>query len=90
MQALPTLSGPIQELTIDFIIDLPLSTYEGKVYNSILVIVDRYTKIVRYIPYNKTCTSVQLIDLFIKEIVCKYGMPKGIMSDRGSVFTSAY
>jgi hypothetical protein len=80
----------MQELTMDFIVDLPPSAYEGKAYNSILVIVDRYTKIARYIPYNKTCTSVQLTDLFIKEIVYKYGMLKGIMSDRGSIFTSAY
>jgi uncharacterized membrane protein len=90
MQALPTLNGPIQELIIDFIIDLPPSAYEGKAYNSILVIVDRYTKIVRYIPYNKTYTSVQLTDLFIKEIVCKYSMLKGIVLDRGSIFTSTY
>jgi hypothetical protein len=75
---------------MDFIVDLPLSTFEGKVYDSILVFVDRYTKVARYIPYNKTCTSAQLADIFVKEIVCKYGMPKGIVSDRGSVFTSAY
>jgi uncharacterized membrane protein len=90
MQALPTLNGLMQELTMDFIVDLPPSPFESKVYDSILVIVDRYTKIARYIPCNKTCTSVQLADLFVKEIVCKYGMPKGIVSDRGSVFTSAY
>jgi hypothetical protein len=71
---------------MDFIVDLPLSTFEGKVYDSILVFVDRYT----YIPCNKTYTLAQLADIFVKEIVYKYGMPKGIVSDRGSVFTSAY
>jgi hypothetical protein len=75
---------------MDFIVDLPLSTFESKVYDSILVFVDRYMKVAWYLPCNKTCTSVQLADLFIKEIVCKYSIPKGIVSDRGSVFTSAY
>jgi hypothetical protein len=90
LQSLPIPDGPFQELTMDFIVDLPPSTFEGKVYDSILVFVDRYTKVARYIPCNKTCTSAQLADIFVKEIVCKYGMPKGIVSDRGSVFTSAY
>jgi hypothetical protein len=70
---------------MDFIVDLPPSTFESKVYDSILVFVDRYTKVARYLPCNKTYTSVQLTDLFIKEIVYKYSIPKGIVSDRGSV-----
>jgi hypothetical protein len=32
----------------------------------------------------------KLIDLYIKEIVNKHGVPKKIVSDRGSVFTSAF
>jgi len=90
LQSLPLPNGPFEELTMDFIVDLPPSTFEEKVYDSILVFVDRYTKVTRYLPCNKTCTAVQLTDLFIKEIVSKYGVPKGIVSDRGSVFTSAY
>ncbi|KEQ78298.1 hypothetical protein M438DRAFT_286101, partial [Aureobasidium pullulans EXF-150] len=37
-------------LSIDFITDLPLSKYYNEVFNLILVIVDRYTKITKYIP----------------------------------------
>jgi hypothetical protein len=43
-----------------------------------------------YIVYNKTCIVEDLIDLFYEEIICKYSIPKGIVLDRGSVFTSAY
>ncbi|KAK1696236.1 hypothetical protein QYE76_012933 [Lolium multiflorum] len=32
----------------------------------------------------------KLIDLYIKEIMSKHGVPKKIVSDRGSVFTSAF
>jgi hypothetical protein len=75
---------------MDFIVNLPLSTYDGRVYNSILVIIDRYTKMSIYIVCNKTYTAEDLIDLFYEEIIYKYGIPKGIVLDRGSIFTSTY
>jgi hypothetical protein len=77
-------------LSIDFIIDLPLSTYNGAVYNAILVVVNRYTKIARYIPYNKTCIAEKLVSMFYNEIIYRYDILNSIVSNRGSVFTSAY
>jgi hypothetical protein len=35
---------------MDFIIELPPCKYIGQVYNTILVVVDRLTKIAYYIP----------------------------------------
>lgn len=90
MHPLPLPDGPFQELSMDFIVDLPPSSRNGAVYDSILVVVDRYTKMARYIPCNKTCTAERLASLFYDEIICRYGVPNGIVSDRGSVFTSAY
>jgi transposase InsO family protein len=90
LQALPQPQGPWQELTMDFITGLPLSRRNGVVYDAILVIVDRYTKMARYIPTQKTATSTDLADLFIHEIVRFFGLPHGIVSDRGSVFTSRF
>ena len=75
---------------MDFIIDLLLSTYNSSVYDSIFVVVDRYTKVAMYIACNKTCTAEKLASLFYDEIICRYSVPNGIVSDRGSVFTSAY
>lgn len=90
MQPLPIPKGPFQELTMDFITDLPPSICRGHVADSVLVIVDRYTKITRYLACNKTCTAEDLATLFFENIICKYGVPDGIVSDRGSVFTSAF
>ena len=75
---------------MDFITDLPPSKRDGSVYDSILVVVDRYTKIVRYIVYNKIYIAEKLVALFYDEIICRYSIPNGIVSDRGSVFISAY
>jgi hypothetical protein len=60
---------------MDFIMDLLLSTRNGRVYNSILIIVDRFTKMAIYIPYNKTCTIEELTNIFYEEIICKYRVP---------------
>ena len=75
---------------MDFITDLPPSKLADCVYDAILVIVDRYTKMNRYLPTTKKCTSVELAELLELHIVRHYGLPKGIVTDRGSVFTSQY
>ena len=90
MQALPIPQGPFQELTMDFITDLPPSKRDGSVYDSILVVVDRYTKMARYIACNKTCIAEKLVALFYDEIIYRYSIPNGIISDRSSVFISIY
>lgn len=90
MVALPLPQGPFQELAMDYIVDLPPSGRGDGVSDAILVVVDRYTKMSKYIPCNKTCTAEELCTLIFDHIVCKYGMPRGIVTDRGSVFTSEY
>ena len=68
MLALPLPSKPFESISMDFITDLPRSINKttGVVYDSILVIVDRYTKISKYIPYKKTTSAEDLTDLFLK------------------------
>jgi hypothetical protein len=75
---------------MDFITGLPLSWRNGVVYDAILVVVDCYTKIARYIPIQKTATLTDLADLFIYEIVRFFRLLSGIVLDRGSVFTSQF
>ena len=45
---------------------------------------------VRYLSITTTIDAAALAELFYVEIVYRYGMPKGIVNDRGSVFTSAF
>ena len=75
---------------MDFITDLPPSKRKDCVYDAILVVVDRYTKMARYLPTTKTINAIELADLIFEEIILKFGALDGIVSDRGSVFTSAY
>ena len=53
---------------MDFIVGLPPSTKIGgnTPYNALLVIVDRYTKVAKYIPYQDTIDALELAQLFLK------------------------
>ena len=75
---------------MDFITRFPPSKRFGRVYDSCLVIVDRYTKIALYIPVTKKINAVDLAEILFESIVLQFGASEGIVSDRGSVFTSEY
>nr|GEU42635.1 reverse transcriptase domain-containing protein [Tanacetum cinerariifolium] len=59
-------------------------------YDSIWVIVDRLTKSAHFLPKKKTDSIEKLTELYLKEIVCKHGVPMSIISDRDSLFTSRF
>jgi hypothetical protein len=72
---------------MDFIVELP-RTQAG--YDSIWVIVDRLTKVAHFILVKTTYSGVKLTELYMSRIVCLHGVPKKIMSGRGSQFTSKF
>jgi hypothetical protein len=72
---------------MDFIVGLP-RTQAG--YDSIWVIVDRLTKVANFIPAKTTYSDAKLAELYMSRIVCLYGVPKKIVSERGSRFTSMF
>jgi hypothetical protein len=76
-----------EEVGTDFIVGLP-RTQRG--YDSIWVIVDRLTKVAHFLPVKTTYTSAKLAELYMERIVSLYGVPKKIMSDRGTQFISHY
>ena len=75
---------------MDFIIGLPPSKQGDKVYNAICIIVDRYTKMALYLPIVKTITITKLADLFLNEVVRRFRILRGIISNYGSIFTSKF
>jgi hypothetical protein len=75
------------EITMDFIVGLP-KTAIG--FDSIWVIVDRLTKSAHFIPVKASYTAEKLAWIYHKEVVRLHGVPKSIISDRGSVFTSRF
>jgi hypothetical protein len=72
---------------MDFIVGLPRTSLG---YNSIWVIVDRLTKSVHFIPIATTYRVGQYAELSISHIVHCHGIPKTIISDRGSIFIAHF
>jgi transposase InsO family protein len=72
---------------MDFIVGLP-STQAG--YDSIWVIVNRLTKVAHFILVNTTYSGAKVAELYMARIMCLHGVPKKIVSDRGSQFTSKF
>jgi hypothetical protein len=66
---------------MDFIVGL-LRTQAG--YDLIWVIVDCLTKVAHFIPIKTTYSGAKLAELYMLRIVCLHGVPKKIVSDRGS------
>ena len=66
----------------DFITKLPLA--QG--YDSILVVVDRLTKIAYFIPTMKKTLAEGLARLFRNNVWKLHGLPESIISDRGPQF----
>ena len=75
------------QVSIDLIILLPRSS---RGYDAILVVVDKYSKMIHCIPTTTTVTAPQLAKLFFNEIVRHHGVPSSIISDRDPRFTSSF
>ncbi|GKA50940.1 putative reverse transcriptase domain-containing protein [Tanacetum coccineum] len=76
-----------EHITMDFVTGLP-RTSSG--YDSIWVIVDRLTKSAHFLPMKKTDSMEKLTQLYLKEVVCRHGVPLSIISDRDSRFESGF
>ncbi|GKD04623.1 putative reverse transcriptase domain-containing protein [Tanacetum coccineum] len=76
-----------ERITMDFITKLP-RTPSG--YDSIWVIVDRLTKSAHFIPMNEKYKMEKLTQLYLKEIICRHGVPMSIISDRDPCFASRF
>ena len=88
LQFLPVLTHCWKDLSMDFVTSLPISTdWKGDSYDSILVIVDRLTKMVHYEPVKVTIDAPGLAKVIIDVVVRHHGIPDSIVTDRRSLFT---
>ena len=81
LKPLPVPSGPWQEVSLDFITQLPKSYIGTAEYDAILVVVDRYTKMAKFIPTTTNIAAPEFTALFHENIELKYSSLKGIVSN---------
>ena len=75
---------PWTHISADFITKLPLA----QEYNVILVVVDRLTKMVYFIPTTEKTLVKGLARLFRDNVWKLHGLPESIISDRGPQFAA--
>jgi len=74
------------DISMDFIVELPKS----EDMTTIMVVVDRLTKMAHFIPFRCLPTAAIAADSFINNIFKLHGFPYSIISDRGTQFTSDF
>src|SRR5947209_19438377 len=74
-----------EQISMDFITDLP----NIKGYNQCWVIVDRFIKMVNFIPL-KNWKAKQLVLAFVRNIWKLHGMLKRVVSDQDIAFISSF
>jgi hypothetical protein len=72
---------------MDFIIGLPKSAKQN---DAIMVVVEKLSKSSHFVPVKSTCKEIDISNLFMKGIFRLHGMPREIVSDRDTKFTSRF
>ena len=64
--------APWLSISVDFITDLPLSNG----FDTIMVVVDRFTKWEEFFPFLKAITAKEASNIFLKEVFSRHGLPQ--------------
>ena len=76
-----------EHLAMDFVVGLPRTKAN---HDAIWIIIDRLTKSAHFLPINEKFSLERLVQLYLKEIVVRHGVPVSIVSDRDPRFTSRF
>ena len=66
---------------MDFITGLPPSKQEGRVHNTIFMVVDAFIKYALYLLCWKDINADQLLELMIEQVILIIGISKNLVSD---------
>lgn len=89
LQPLPIPERPFLDISVDFIVALSPCTRAGTTYTNIMVVVDRLTKLRKFVPMS-AIRAPDVADAFRLHVWSEWGFPVHIVSDRGTQFVSQF
>ena len=75
---------------MNFVMRLPLNKKRDVVYDSILMIIDQYIKMIKYILIIKKIDVAELTKMFFEKVVLRFDISNEIVNDKKSVFTNVF
>ena len=86
LQPLPVPHLAWTHVTMDFIQSLP----ESQDYDTVMVVIDKLTKVGHFLVLAHQFIAKQVAQLFLDHIFRLRGLPESIVSDRDKIFTSTF
>jgi hypothetical protein len=87
LQPLGILEWKWDDISMDFIVGLPLTTHK---FDSIWVIVDRLINSAHFIPAKTNYNAQKYAEIYVDHVLCLHGVPKTIIFDGGSQFVARF
>ena len=87
LQPLEIPKGKWESISINFIVGF---LHTQRDHDAIWVVIDRLTKMAKFIPTKATVSTPKLAWLFVDQLYCLYGLPSSILSDHDRKFNSHF
>ena len=79
-----------QSISLDWVLGLPEVIRNGLIFNAILVVTDRATRMVHLIPTSKNEKAQDTAELLLRNIIRLHGIPRSIVTDRDPRLVSEF